>query len=162
MYKVMVLFSLLLWVSLAVVAQDLPRADLFVGYTHTWTYNSNGDNSSSNGGTAAVAFYPTTHFGLVADFGGSVSGGFTNNKGVFVGADSHSIHYLFGPRFRFGNERITPFVQALFGGVTRSDVVNSATGLVLVPGQTAFGLSTGGGIDLKLAHHWSVRAVQVE
>jgi hypothetical protein len=82
--------------------------------------------------------------------------------GVFVGADSHSVHYLFGPRFRFGNERITPFVQALFGGVTRSDIVNSATGIVLVPGQTSFGLATGGGIDFKLAHHWSVRAVQVE
>lgn len=162
MRRCMFLFSLMLLTGMAAAAQDMPRTDLFLGYTYTRVYNSNGDRSNSNGGTAAIAFYPTQHVGLVADFGGSTSNGFTNSTtGVHTDSSSHSFRFLFGPRFRFGNDKITPYVHALFGGVHRSDL-DSATGTVLVPAETVFGFAAGGGVDFKASKHFSIRAVEVD
>jgi opacity protein-like surface antigen len=152
--------GLLLSAAASVAAQDFPRAEFFAGYTNTHVWNSNGDRSSSNGGSADVAFYPTHHFGIVADFGGSASNGFTNSSGVSVATTSHSFRFLFGPRVRFGNDRVTPYIHLLVGGVHRSDVVNGS-GTVLVAAQTSFGLAAGGGVDFKVAHHFSIRAVEV-
>lgn len=160
MRKFVCLAGLIFSISTAVAAQEMPRTELFVGYTYTRVYNSNGDRSNSNGGTAAIAFYPTQHIGLVADFGGSTSNGFTNSTtGVHTDSSSHSFRFLFGPRVRFGSEKITPFVHALFGGVHRSDVVLT-TGTVLVAAETAFGFETGGGVDFKVSHHISIRAIE--
>lgn len=162
MRKCMLVFGLMLLTGIAAAAQDMPRTDLFLGYTYARVYNSNGDRSNSNGGTAAIAFYPGQHIGLVADFGGSTSNGFTNSStGVHTDSNSHSFRFLFGPRIRFGNEKVTPFVHALFGGVHRSDV-DLTNGTVLVAAQTVFGFEAGGGVDFKASKHFSIRAVEVD
>lgn len=159
MRKGILLFGLVFLASFPAAAQDFPRGEIFGGYTYSRTYNSNGDHSSANGGSADVAFYPAKLWGVVADFGGSSSNGFTNSSGVQVNSSSSSFHYLFGPRVRFGNDRITPFADVLFGGVHRSDVTSN--GATLVAAQTSFALTAGGGIDFKLANHFSIRAIKI-
>ena len=159
MRKLVCLAGLIFSISTAVAAQDMPRAEVFLGYTYTRVHNSNGDTSNSNGGSADIAFFPSKHVGVVADFGGSSSNGFTNSSGVHTDSSSHSFRYLFGPRIRFGTEKVTPYVHVLLGGVSRSDVVLS-TGTVLVAAESTFGLMTGGGVDFKVSHHISIRAIE--
>ena len=74
--------------------------------------------------------------------------------------------FLFGPRFSYRNStRFTPFAQVLVGGVHASDVTISGctgTGCTPLPAQTALAMTVGGGLDIRLTRHFSIRAVQAE
>jgi outer membrane protein OmpA-like peptidoglycan-associated protein len=123
-----------------------------------------------NGGSASIAFNFNRHLGLVVDFGA-----YTNSQMRFTGAYTSTVNvnnanvaalsYLVGPRLSFRKyDRITPFVQALFGGVhanqvTLTDCTSSCT---LLPSQTAFALTAGGGLDLRVHHHLAIRIIQAE
>lgn len=102
--------------------------------------------SNFNGGSASFALNPTSWLGLVADFGGyheSVSAGFDS---------ANLVTYLFGPRLSYrGKERITPFVQVLFGGAYDTLIARSA-----------LALAAGGGCDVKVAPHVALRLAQAE
>lgn len=123
-------------------AQDVPKADVAVGYSYLHFNGSGGASGINNNGlSGSVAFNATSVLGIVADFGfyhGSVSG---------VGINSES--YTFGPRFSMRrSDKFTPFVQALFGG----GHLNSITvGGVTVPSVNAFAYSFGGGTDIGIA-----------
>ena len=144
----------------AAAAQRLPQYELFGGYTYTRVYNTNGDSSSSNGGTGDVAVYPLRWLGFVADLGYSYSNGFTQSgTGTFVTAPTHSLHYFGGVRFRLNGKRITPYVEGLFGAVHRSQLLTS-TGTLLANPQTSLAYFVGGGVDVKVVRHFSIRVVQ--
>jgi hypothetical protein len=160
MRKLIFIIGVLLATAVPAAAQGYDRAEFFAGYTYSHSYNTNGDSSSSNGGTADVAFFPWKWLGIVGSVGGAATNGFTNNTGTFVAANISSIHYTAGPRLRVSAGRVAPFVQTLFGGVSRSSVVNSV-GTTLATAQTVFALSVGGGIDIKVARHFSIRPAQV-
>jgi hypothetical protein len=51
---------------------------------------------------------------------------------------------------------VTPFVQVLFGGVATS------SGIEQIGWQSHFAMTAGGGIDLKVSKHFSIRPVQAE
>jgi len=65
------------------------------------------------------------------------------------------VAYLLGPRVSLTHHVTTPFVQALFGGVWAAD------GVVLGP-VTAFGMTAGGGVDLRVSRFLAIRPVQTE
>ena len=66
--------------------------------------------------------------------------------------------YVFGPRLSYRRyERITPFAQALFGGVHASSVkisgcTGSPTARLWVP-TIRFATMLGGGFDLRISRH---------
>ena len=159
MRRLAIVCGFLLATGFSVAGQEMPKVELFAGYTYARVYNTNGDHSTANGGTASVAFFPSKWLGLVGDFGGSSSGGFTNPAGVFTSTSGDSIHFFGGPRLRFGNEHFTPYVQVLIGGVHRSTVTNSS-GTVLSNPETSFAYAVNGGFDVKVAHHFSIRLIQ--
>ena len=105
------------------------------------------------GGSGSGAAYLTAEIGIVGEFGGC------KVTGLPSGATAHEIDYLFGPRVYFHSHgRVFPFVQALFGAERFS------AGLTGVgSGSTnAFAWTAGGGADVMLTKHVSLRAVQVE
>jgi opacity protein-like surface antigen len=160
MRKCIWLFGLLIIASFSTAAQDFSRAEVFGMYTYSRSYNSNGDTSSANGGSGDVAFFPSKMWGVVANVGGASSNGYTNSSGTHFNSTSSTFHYLFGPRVRFGNDRITPFVETLLGGSHRSNV--TLNGATLVAAQTSFDLTAGGGVDFKVTKNISIRAIRID
>ena len=153
---------------------DTPRFELFLGYSYfrgVPTLATGNRMVDLNGGDASLAFNLNRYLGLVADFAGyddtqlRLTGPGANPARV---ADSSgtAYTYLFGPRVSFrNNSRVTPFVQALFGGVHASEVTLShCTGpsCTPLPTQNAFAMTAGGGIDVRMSRHISLRPVQAE
>ena len=147
--------SIVLSCSAIASAQDAPKAELYGGYSALFT-----QDFTLHGFQASVAGNANKWFGVVAEFGvyyhsdtrieGTPENEF--NSTVFT--------YLFGPRFSHrGNGRVTPFAQALVGGVrfkaeVESDVVNVSES------ANGFGMALGGGVDVKLADAIAIRVIQ--
>ncbi|MFZ0738089.1 MAG: hypothetical protein WBL70_10435 [Candidatus Acidiferrales bacterium] len=66
------------------------------------------------------------------------------------------IPYLFGPRVNLRRGVVTPFVQVLLGGVVTS------SGIERFGWQSHFAMTAGGGIDVRVSKHFSIRPVQAE
>ncbi len=64
--------------------------------------------------------------------------------------------YLFGPRFSYRANKITPFVRVLFG-----KVVFDALPVENVS-KSYFGLALGGGCDISIVRHLAVRVIQAD
>jgi hypothetical protein len=106
-----------------------------------------------NGGGGQVAYNLNQDrkikVGIVADFAGYSTSSHGTNGTVFS--------YLFGPRLSFGDRRLTPFVQTLYGGARGSGGFGGGSG-----SQNAFAMALGGGLDFQLNKHFFVRPVQAE
>jgi outer membrane protein OmpA-like peptidoglycan-associated protein len=152
----------------------MPRFDIFLGYSYLRAVPelANGNRLVDlNGGSASVALNLSRYFSLVADFGGyddtqlRLAGPGENPPSV-VGSAGSAFTYLFGPRLSLRNHsRLTPFAQVLFGAAHAGEVtLSNCTGLSCtpLPAQTAFALTAGGGFDIRLARHISLRAIQAE
>src|SRR5882724_2486448 len=113
----------------AVRAQELPAADLSVGYSYIREGFSNGVNA--NGGTAAFTGYDSRWLGITGDFGAYHASPF--------GEYRHS-------------ERTAPFAQVLVGGAY---LTAGASGISA--STSGFAWSAGGGIDLGLSRHLAFR-----
>ena len=156
----------------AVVNTDTPKAELFVGYSYLQAVPKLADGNRLvwlNGGSASVAYNLNRHWGIVGDVGD-----YTNSEIRFQGAsgatfnvddaDGGVISYLFGPRLSFRHDRVTPFVQALFGGAHASEVTlsNCALNCTLLPTQNTFAWTGGGGLDVTVHRHFAIRIIQAE
>lgn len=135
MRKLVFIFGIILCLPLIATAQDYPKAEVFTGYSYL-----RGDfDANFNGWNVSVAGNPSKWFGVVADF-----------SGVYV-EDAKLHTFLFGPKFSYrDNERVTPYVQTLFG------VVNGSNGL----SETAFGWAVGAGIDVKVHKNVAIRVIE--
>ncbi len=168
MRKIVWLCGVILLLSVPAMAQDEPKFDLFGGYSYVHanfgTPSSGGGaiTANLNGGSGAVAFYPSKHFGFVGDFGGYKLG--TLKQGSASADVSGSVFtYLFGPRIRFGGEKATPFAQVLFGGAHIGDVTDTTgvlcgtAGCTAINSENAFAMTLGGGLDINVSHHFGIR-----
>ena len=89
----------------------------------------------------------------VADFGGYHNGNVLNS-----GLDFTLSTYLFGPRISYRHwNRVTPFGEVLFGVERVSTSTATAN-----RSDNGFAMTAGGGFDVKLANHFSVRPVKVD
>jgi outer membrane protein OmpA-like peptidoglycan-associated protein/opacity protein-like surface antigen len=151
---------------------DVPKAEIFVGYSYLQAVPKLADGNRlvwMNGGSASVAFNMNRYLGIVGDVGD-----YTNSEIRFQGAsgatvdvndaDGGVISYLFGPRLSFRHDRVTPFVQALFGGAHASEVTLShcALNCTLLPTQNTFAWTGGGGLDVRVHRHFAIRIFQAE
>jgi len=136
-------------------AQDTAKVDIFAGYSYVRDNPSTSGVSSFNlhGGSASVAYNANHWLSAVADFGG-----YHANNILGSGIDGTISTYLFGPRVSYRKfERVTPFAQTLFGVAHAS-----GSGFGVSGTSNAFAATFGGGMDVKLSHHFSFRPAQVE
>ena len=151
-----------------------PKVDIFLGYSYLRAVPELADGNrlvDLNGGSASIAWNLNRYFGLVADFGGyddtqlRLAGPGANPPSV-VDSSGSAFTYLFGPRLSFRNHsRVTPFAQVLFGAAHAGEVtLSGCTGASCtpLPAQTSFALTAGGGFDIRLGRHISLRAIQAE
>lgn len=154
MRKLMIVCGLLLLGTASAKAQENRGFEVSGTYQYV-RFNPGGGASGINcqGGAGSLGAYLTPRVGIVGEFGAC------KVTGLPSGASAHEMNYLFGPRVHFSSHgRISPFVQALFGGERLSA---SVTGVA--PGSTnAFAMTAGGGADVTLTPHVSLRAIQVE
>ncbi|MFZ0480585.1 MAG: outer membrane beta-barrel protein [Terriglobales bacterium] len=149
----------LLGAALPVAAQDqASKFELYGGYYYT-RVNVNAsavgggpsETFNGNGGGGQFEYNATNHIGLVADLAGF--GATSTENGALVGG---AFTYLFGPRVNCRLRRITPFGQALFGGIRTTNGIGESAS------ENNFALTAGGGIDFKVSRQVSVRPVQAE
>ena len=162
MRRLWILSALLLLLPFTSVAQDLPRAEVFGGYTIARI----GGETWGKGWNASFAKVLSKEFAIVADFSGYYKSASIHVLDVNFGGSGNVHNFLFGPRYSYREkEKYTPFAHALFGA-TRI----SASGEVSVPGatvsgsaaETGFGMALGGGIDIKWKPQLSIRAFELD
>jgi opacity protein-like surface antigen len=147
-----------------------PKVELFLGYSFLRNVPTSAGNRLAylHGGSTSLALNVNRHLGLVADFGGSHANRFGPNAppaGGIVDASGNVFTYMFGPRLSFRHDRVTPFVQALFGGVHATDVkISGCSGIGCspLPSENAFAMTAGGGLDITLRRHVALRLFQAE
>jgi opacity protein-like surface antigen len=147
-----------------------PRAELFLGYSYLRAVPTLADGNRMvwlNGGSTSIAFNFNRYLGVVGDFGGfrNTEVKLTNSSTV-VDSDGTVFTYLAGPRLSFrSHERFTPFAQALFGVAQASEVTLSGCssgGCTPLPSETKFAMTAGGGLDIRVHHHFAIRLIQAE
>lgn len=144
------LFAFLMLFGGIAQAQDHSKVDIFAGYSYDrW---DGAKNFNLNGGSASVAYNVNNWLSAVADFGG-----YHNGNVLGSGLDFTLSTYLFGPRVSVRHwNRVTPFGEVLFGA-ERVSTTTTATRT-----DNNFAMTAGGGFDIKLAKHFSVRPVKVD
>jgi opacity protein-like surface antigen len=161
--------SVLLFSFAALAEDEAPRMETFLGYTFTRANSAtNIPAFSANGGSGQFVFNFNKWLGAVADMGAVHNGNIQR-----ISLDSTVANFLLGPRVALRKSRVTPYFQTLFGGVyaTTSTAVSELGFTDSLPvgfnlratrSQTAFAMTAGGGLDIKLSKHVSFRPVQIE
>lgn len=164
MKHVLFILTLLSIMSLAAMAQEAPKAEVFGGYSY-FRANSDGEGTNLNGWHASVAGNFNKVVGIAAEFSGHYGKESVTVPGttpVTVRADYNAYTFLFGPRFSYrNNERLTPFAHVLIGG-TRAKVTGSVGNVSVSESDTAFTTAIGGGLDVKLTSGVALRLVQAD
>ena len=173
-----------LLLAMVAAAQDVPRGEVFLGYTYMRVNSgTNVPAFSANGGSGQFVLNLGKWIGAVADVGAVHNG---NIGGAQL--DTTLTTFMFGPRIPIRvSERWTPYFQTLFGGVYGSTSVgitipptaiavppiyNPSTGniqnaadaisLRAAAQQTAFAMAIGGGIDIKINKWASFRPIGLD
>jgi opacity protein-like surface antigen len=157
LFAIGILLGLLGTIQLA-EAQEASKFELYGGFSYIHfnvSANLPGVAASATynayGGGAQLEYNATHWLGGVADLAGY--GAFATSNGALIGG---AFTYLFGPRVNFRRSKVTPFAQALFGGIATTD------GIGVSGPQNSFAMTAGGGVDFKLTPHVSLRPIQIE
>lgn len=149
------LIALSLLVALPAGAQDqdqFSKVELYGGYSYVHfsvTANVVGFprsvTANANGGGGELEYNANRWLGIVGD----LSGYYVANPqaGVFT--------YMAGPRLNLRSRRVTPFAHILFGGVVATEGIGPGS-------NNAFAMATGGGLDIAVSRHVSLRPAQLE
>ena len=175
MKRCITVIGLVLLLTFTLAAQDkATQMETFLGYTFT-RFNSatNVPAFSANGGSGQFVYNFSNWLGGVADFGAVHNGNIHN-----IHLDSTAATFLLGPRAALRRwSRFTPYVQTLFGGVYGTTsvavppdvlligddvVVPAGTHLRATAQQTSFAMTAGGGLDIRVSKHVSIRPIQLE
>src|SRR5262245_34094049 len=140
-------------VLLAGVAQAQDHSKLDISSRYFYDRLDVAKNFNLNGGSASVSYNLNSWLSGVADFGGYHNGNVLNS-----GLDFTLSTYLFGPRISYRHwNRVTPFGEVLFG----AERVRTSTATAN-RSDNGFAMTVGGGFDVQLAQHCSVRAVEAD
>jgi outer membrane protein OmpA-like peptidoglycan-associated protein len=152
-----------------------PKVELFLGYSYL--RGMPGLEPANrlywlNGGSMSIAYNFNRYLGVVADLGGFGDSaiefpGAGGGASTVVDSNGAVFPYLFGPRISYRkHERITPFLQVLFGGIYASKVTLASgcggAGCTPLPDENKFAWTGGGGLDIKVSHHVAIRIIQAE
>ena len=151
------------------VAQDVPKADVFLGYSFLRANSArNIPAFTNNGGLGTFAWNFSKHVAAEFEFGGYHNGNIHN-----IQFDTTEMTYLFGPRISLSRSRtVIPYIHTLFGGIHLTTSVpvtvvptpTAPVGTTTRPAasQDAFGMALGGGLDLKVNHYLTLRPIQLD
>jgi opacity protein-like surface antigen len=103
---------------------------------------------NANGGGGQLAYNINNWLGVLGDVAGYWA---TNSR-----AQGAAIPYLFGPRINLRYRKMTPFAQVLLGGVVTS------SGIQTSGWQNNFAMTAGGGFDIQVSEHVTIRPMQAE
>jgi opacity protein-like surface antigen len=149
MKKTLCVICLILVATTFASAQETPKVEVFGGYS--WAGgNFHGWNTSVTGNV-------NKWLGVVADFSGHY--GSEQDGPVRVDQNAHS--FLFGPRIFRRGKRLTPFGYALFGA-PRFHESASFLGQRFSASDTGFSSAFGGGLDVRVTKHVSIRTFQLD
>jgi len=136
---------------------ELSKIELYGGYDYVRFYiNTNvtgrppSQTFNANGGGGQLVYNVNNWLGVLGDLGGYWA---TSSTSQAAGA---AVPYMFGPRLNLRHRAIAPFAQVLLGGVATS------SGIQTSGWQDHFAMASGGGLDLKVSQHFSIRPVQAE
>lgn len=145
-----------------------PAVDLFGGYSYirfnTRTTTSTGgvnEKFNEHGAIGSISGNLKSWLGLVAEIGAY------RIKSLPPGVTGSTYTFLFGPRFYHRGEHFTPFVHALFGAGRLADIQANTipTGSAFFNrtfSENAFASALGGGVDLNINKHISIRLIQAD
>jgi len=179
--------SLALLLALAGAAQDTPMIETFLGYTYTRANSATDVPAfSMNGGGGQVVYNFNKWIGFVMDMGAVHNGNIADRH-----IDTTVSNYLFGPRVSLRYSRLRPYAQILWGGghLGTSTAIGlftppsgpTVTPPIFIPGegnvpaapntpitarlnasQTAFAMTVGGGLDIRMNKWVSFRPVGLD
>jgi opacity protein-like surface antigen len=138
--------------------EQASKLEAYGGYYYVRFYvnasaagGSPAETFNGNGGGVQLEYNANNWLGVVGEMAGYGATATTN--GALVGG---AFTYLAGPRVNFRHGKVTPFVQSLFGGIwSTAGIGNSAS-------ENNFAMTAGGGVDIKVSKHVSVRPIQAE
>jgi hypothetical protein len=135
-------------------AQDVPRVDLFAGYTYVHTGPAiTLPSFSANGGVGSDALNLTNWGSLVVEVGG-IHASVINGTDV----DATALTYMAGPKITlFHRSKLSPFAQALFGFANTNPGFNQTT-----LSHNTFAMSPGVGLDWNATRHFGIRLGQLD
>ena len=183
MKRSLVLFAVGLMSAMVAAAQDIPKMETFLGYTYVRANSAtNIPSFNAHGGGGQFVYNFNMYLGAVADIGAVHAGDLGGHQ-----SGTTMINFLFGPRLSMRLRTLRPYFQVLFGGVyvTSSAEITSfadpalpivlpgATLVVAAPPapqatvseynqQTAFAMTAGGGLDLRISKHVSFRPIGLD
>jgi hypothetical protein len=133
MKNVVLAFLALTFMTSLAAAQNLPAAEVGVGYSIIDVVN--GPSQTASGGKGSIAFNFNRWLAAVGDLG------------VYSASPSlTAITYTAGPKLSYRHwDRVVPFAQALFGGAHASSSASNYTGAT-----DAYALGAGGGADFVI------------
>jgi len=180
--KVLVLGAMLL-IGIAAWTQEYPLAEAGFDYSYA-RYAPSGpytQGHSLNGGGGTFVYNISEYLGIKADFQGYgsnlthfvIPAGVTNFPGGATGnVQGNLFTYLFGPQLKIRVPKVQPFAHALFGGAhsnvygnafkTICQPVVGACSFSKTPGGDAFAFAFGGGVDIPVGKHISVRPAEID
>ncbi len=173
MHKFSALAAIVLGMTLAVAAQEVPQVEIFGGYSmfHFDQQDANSlaiaagvpagsftINENLHGWEGAVQFNINKWLGAVADVSGHYGVPFEATGGS---VDGNTHNFLFGPQINFRAKKVKIFGHALFG----VNYIHVNANPPLLPAEfsdNAFGMALGGGIDLNVGNWFALRAGQLD
>lgn len=154
MRKLLITCGLVLLGAGSAMAQENRGVEVSGNYQYVRFNPGNGASGiNCMGGSGSFGAYLTARAGIIGEFGAC------KVTGLASGTSAHEMDYLFGPRMYFHSHgRLFPYVQTLLGGERLSAGVTG----VGSGSSNAFAWTAGGGADVTLTRHVSLRAIQVE
>lgn len=139
------------------------KMEVSAGYVFQGSHTIAGSSLSFNGGRTDFAVYLPRHMAAVGEFAGTTG---TTLNGSPVGTTM--LTYMAGPRYQMALKgadkkpaRMSPFGQFLIGGA-RATNGSFPVGTGMAPTATSLAMSAGGGIDIAMGHHFSLRILQAD
>jgi len=150
----------LLCVTVVAAAQDVPRAEIFAGYSYG-NFNVLTNRSSLNGWNATATINIYHWFGLTTDFGGLYGGsGSVTFAGGVSETQKEKLHmFSFGPQVTYRRGRVTAFAHLLVGEALVSESIQNTGCVTVCPvsftGRSSYGAAVpGGGWITALERTW--------
>ncbi len=181
MRKISCSIGIMCLLALMAAAQEVPRGEVFLGYSYMRAATGSQVNAfNNNGGLGDLQVNINEYLSVVAELGGYAAGNVSVKGPDLSSLDQTFFTYQFGPRFSLNKlGRIVPFGHFLLGGAhqSRSFVIpgppaaNIPSGVTVEPNanytryrttQNAYAMTIGGGFDVNLTKRFAVRPFQLD